>query len=97
MIVVKLELWPGGDASRSHEIGRTYINNVGGAGKRGDYDVRVMRKDYGPDTVSMRNVFADGKGIARKGHVSNYPRLSYNVWRLIVRALLSAFPEESQK
>lgn len=23
-----------------------------------------------------------------------YPRLSYNVWRLVARALLSAFPEE---
>lgn len=97
MLVLKLELWPGGDASRSREIGRTYINNVGGTDKRGDYDVRVMRKDYDPQTISMRDVFANGKGITRKGHVSNYPRLSYNVWRLIVRALLSAFPEESQK
>lgn len=97
MIVVKLELWPGGDERRKREIGTTYINNVGGTDKRGDYDVRVMRKDYDPCTISLRQVFGEGKGITRKGHVSNYPRLSYNVWRLITKALLSAFPEEKAK
>lgn len=97
MIVVKIELWPGGDASRSREIGRTYINNTGGSDSRGDYDVRVMRKDYDPQNISLRKVFGEGKGIARKGRVEKYPRLSYNVWRLIAKALLSAFPEEKVK
>jgi hypothetical protein len=96
MIVVKIELWPGGDAARSREIGRTYINNVTGkddlGGKRGDYDVRVMRKDC--IQTRPRDMFLNGKGILRTGHVSNYPRLTYNVWRLVIRALKSAFPEE---
>ena len=93
MIVVKLEMWPGGNPAKAREIGRTYINNVGGTEKRGDYDVRVCRKGHVDHHVK---VFREGKGIVRRGHVSNYPRLSYNVWRLIIRALRSAFPEEDK-
>lgn len=93
MIVIKLELWPGGDEHRKLEIGRTYINNIGGSDKKGDYNVRVMKK--GQEDTPINEVFRNQKGITRVGSVSNYPRLSYNVWRLIIRALKSAFPEES--
>jgi hypothetical protein len=31
---------------------------------------------------------------ARVGEVLDYPRLSYNVWRLVCRAVRSCFPEE---
>lgn len=93
MLVVKLELWPGGDASRKREIGRTYINNVGGSDKKGNYNVRVMKK--GQEDTPTHEVFRNQTGIVRVGSVANYPRLSYNVWRLIIRALKSAFPEES--
>lgn len=32
--------------------------------------------------------------VLRKGEVHAYPRLAYNIWRLVMRALRSAFPEE---
>lgn len=46
MIVVKIELWPGGleDHPRKAEIGRMYIANVGGNVERGEYDVAVCRR-----------------------------------------------------
>ena len=91
MIVVKIELWPLGNEDEKREIGRTYISNVGGTPTRGDYKVRVCRKgqfEYDPRKA------LEGRGFTRTGEVSNYPRKSYNVWRLILRALQSCFPEE---
>lgn len=85
MIVVKIELWPFGFESRKKEIGRMLIDNQGvnETGKRGDYRVRVLRK--GTDKV------------LREGEVHNYPRASYNIWRLVCRALKATFHEEKWK
>lgn len=112
MIVVKLELWPGGREDQAEEIGRTYIANVGGSQQRGDYAAAVCRRgtqDQPRELFMMAaedphlsahraehlRVAARGRPkAARTGHVGDYPRLSYNVWRLIIRALRSAFPEE---
>jgi hypothetical protein len=84
MIVIKIELWPYGFESGKKELGRMLIANQGGTHKRGDYGVRVLRK--GSETK-----------VLREGEVKNYPRLSYNIWRLIYRALKSTFPEEHGK
>lgn len=93
MIVVKVEMWPKGDESRAREIGRTYIFNAGGTLTSGNYEVRVSRRakvfKHEPRKV------LSGEGFARTGCVQNYPRLSYNIWRLVIRALKSAFPEEA--
>lgn len=90
MIVVNLEMWPGGDETKKRLIGRTYIYNCGGTDERGNYQVRVCKKGkYEP----TRDIIA-GKGCTRTGEVFDYPRLSYNVWRLIIRALKSCFTEE---
>lgn len=100
MIVVKIELWPMGVESSAREIGRTYIANDGhGTADRGDYNVAVCRRNT--DAVP-REIYPDGHPTnqpraARVGQVRDYPRLAYNVWRLIARALLAAFPEEVPK
>lgn len=91
MIIVKIEMWPEGDESKAREIGRTYISNVGGSLTRGDYAVRVCREgnfEYAPRATR------EGKGFLRTGRVESYPRASYNVWRLVSRALRACFPEE---
>lgn len=84
MIVVKLELHSAitGEVS---EIGRTVIYNTGEHTDPtlGNYGVAVCRRGS-----------TNWKKPQRSGTVSNYPRLSYNVWRLVARALRSAFPEE---
>lgn len=94
MIVVKLEMWPYGDESRKYDLGRTYIANVGGDAERGEYDAAVCRRGT---TAVPSPVDPDGPKPTRSSHVSNYPRLAYNVWRLIIRALLGAFPEEAAR
>lgn len=84
MIVVKIELWKWGNEDLAEEIGRTYIWNTGkGTQSTGDYEVAVCKKGS-----------VDRSKPLRTGSVTDYPRLSYNVWRLIIRALKSAFPEE---
>lgn len=89
MLVVKIELHSA-ITGKITEIGRTYIWNDGTVARndRGNYGVAVCKK--GRFTWPLTNAL-------RTGAVKDYPRLSYNVWRLIIRALLSAFPEEKAK
>jgi hypothetical protein len=91
MIVVKVELWPYGDRSKAKELGRTYIANVGGSLTRGNYEVAVCKKG-----TTECPLVSDKIKAARTGEIKNYPRLTYNMWRLIIRSLLSAFPEEKK-
>lgn len=107
MIAIKIELWPRGVEARAREIGRMYIANDGaGTPDRGDYKVAVCRR--GTNAVP-REIYDDGDRAmieatagaklpksARAGEVKDYPRLAYNVWRLIARAALAAFPEEDK-
>jgi hypothetical protein len=88
MIVVKIELHSA-NTLRTTQIGRMYIWNKGGGDhEHADYDVRVMNKGKLDGDPRLES------DICRSGEVTKYPRLSYNVWRLISRALRSAFPEE---
>lgn len=92
MIVVKIEL----HSAITHkitEIGRMYICNDGTCidPSKGNYDVYVNRK--GSKKIPNPLIKENPKYL-RKGKVLNYPRLSYNVWKLIARALKSVFPEE---
>lgn len=80
MLVVKIELHSA-NTGQTSEIGRMRIYNDGtGTKERGNYVVEVFRKST--------------KNVLRKSTVKDYPRLDYNVWRLVSRALRAAFPEE---
>ena len=89
MIVVKIELHSA-ITKRVTLIGKMIICNRGDQPdpKRGNYDVYVGNKKH----VDIDACII--KQPQRMGEVLDYPRLSYNVWRLIIRALKSAFPEE---
>jgi hypothetical protein len=94
VIVVTIDLVSAIHPSRSKELGRMYITNDGvGTAERSSYDVAVCRRG----TTTVPNpVDPLGPQPTRRGRVEDYPREAYNVWRLIARALLSAFPEESR-
>lgn len=85
MLVLKLEMHSA-ITGEVREIGRTVIYNKGGSHERGEYGVAVCRRG----STDYHNK------PTRVGEVLNYPRLSYNVWRLVIRSLLSAFPEETK-
>jgi hypothetical protein len=89
MIVVRVELH-GAVSKRVTLLGAMVIANDGSSqvAGRGNYDVRVARKT---DAADLGKALRDP---LRRGRVERYPRLSYNVWRLVLRALAAAFPEE---
>ncbi len=87
MIVVRVELWPKGWKGKPpHELMRMHITNDGtasdgsGDSPRGNYRVELFRKGC--------------KTILRTGHVEDFPRRSYHVGRLVLRALAACFSEE---
>jgi len=85
MIVVKVELHSA-ITGRVSEIARAEICNVGGTHEAGDYaaDFKWRNREFGSWL---------GKG--QRGAVKGYPRRTVNVWSLVIRALRSAFPEET--
>lgn len=89
MLVVRVELHSA-ITGKVTEIGRTYIYNVGGTTEVGEYEVKVAKEENFDE--GLRATLDDPM---REGEVKDYPRLDYNVWRLVSRALRSAFPEEN--
>lgn len=83
MLIIKIELLSA-ITGKTEELGRMHICNRGDSGRkdRGNYKVEVFKKG--------------SRTVMRTGNVENYARFSYNVWRLVLRALKSAFPEEKQ-
>jgi len=80
MIRVTVELIPWG-VGEPQKLGEMHIaNDATGTKERGNYYAKVYRKG--------------SRKVLRLGQVKDYPRLSYNMWRLVLRCLKSAFPEE---
>lgn len=106
MLTVKIELWPMGSEARAREIGRMYIANDGTTSiadpRFGDYRVAVCKRGttevprevYDPDDPDQAAYAKTKPKATRAARVRGYPRLAYNVWRLIARAVTGAFPEE---
>ena len=74
-IVVKLELWPGGDKERARTMGILIIANDGtGTASRGNYDYQLLGKQA-----------QDLKGSP--GQIKDYPKLRKHAWELVRRIL----------
>ncbi len=70
MLVVKVELWPGGDESQKKELGTAWISNDGtGTTVMGNYDYVV---------IGQRRILKHGRGKVR-----GFPRARKNVWDLL--------------
>lgn len=65
MLVVKLEVWPGGAVTRAKEIGRVFINNLNEDDQVGNYQVRADS-----DSVPYLNIPA----ISQEFIVENHDR-----------------------
>lgn len=87
MLRITVELLSARDHKR-YTLGVMDICNVscrGADSKRGDYEGRLYKKG--------ETTFRPVREI-RRGEVKDYPRLSYPVWRLVLRMLKSMYPEE---
>jgi hypothetical protein len=105
MLVLKLEMWPGGREEDRYELARTYLARVNNAkaeetgGARADYIMVVARRGATEVPIEIVGRPIDerlrrGPRPTRTGWVKGFPRKSYSVWRLVLRGLKSCFPEE---
>ena len=92
MLRVTIEL-VSANTGQTTKIGEMHIANRGtGTALLGNYAARVLRKNSWPkDRGALWN---QGKET-RTGIVSGYQRQAHAVWRLVLRALRSCYPEEN--
>lgn len=86
MIVVKVEMWPGGDESRAVEFGRMEIVNdetktLATSGVQGDYNVTIKGGSYG--------LVSRYKKVWKMTKVVGFDRNRFGVWHLVRKALQS--------
>lgn len=75
MILIKVELWPGGDANLKRDLGQALIYNDGrGTLESGDYQVRLYK-------------WGKSKSVWKTGSVKDFPRKRLGPWDLLYRAL----------
>lgn len=80
MIVVRIELWPGGSSIRKKHLGTAIIaNDATGNAYLGNY--RVWFSKRGDDKLDFRS------RAWRKGEVIGFPRRRLGAWDLLYRAL----------
>lgn len=78
MLVVTVDLWPGGDSTKAQRLGRaTLVNDGTGTVGRGNY---------------VACLFLAGAALTpwKRVEVCGFPRLTRNGWDLLFRALRKA-------
>lgn len=84
MLVVKIELWPGGVEEEAQPLGMMQIINDGtGSYGRGNYDTRILKWD--------------STGSWKEGRVEGFPRAKFSPWDLAFRALRSMIGYRNEK
>lgn len=84
MLVVKIELWPGGNPDKARLLTTARIHNDG------SHEDHPRRGNY---VVRLNGQGTNRSGLWRTGRVDNFPRLSYGPWELLRRALNAALKE----
>lgn len=80
MVVVKVELWPGGDESQARMIGvAKIVNDNTGDDRTGNYNVEL----------SHSGKYFGRPGVWKRGRVTDYPRM-LSPYNLVFAALKSA-------
>jgi hypothetical protein len=92
MIVVSVKLVSAIHPSRSKELARMDICNIGGA-DFGDTHGTYKIKTY----IGRSKEALDKRIVNRAGSVSDYPRLALHVWHLVAEALKSVNYQERPK
>ena len=77
MMVVSIEIWPGGDKSYGFEIGRMEVSNISNLAEVSDYHAHIVQRG-----ASSLNVSAMDKTVLVQGH----PRRN-GAWALVRRVL----------
>jgi len=79
MIVVRVELWPGGDGSKAKSLGLATITNDGkGIGKKQNYKVDLYSR-------------GDKPRLLRSGFLSEWNSSAVSAWKTVWEALKTVF------
>lgn len=91
MIVIKVELHSA-RTGRVTTLGQAIITNEGTNPdpRRGDYKLSIGRKQ----DAEAGNLRAIITRPSRTAEVKEFPRHSYTIWRMILRLLRAAYPED---
>lgn len=85
MIVVRVELWPGGDRSKAESLGEAVIINDGsGTQTQGNYHFALSKRGQ---TITDQ--------AWRDGQVQGFPRKRLGGWDLLCRVLNEAVGERN--
>lgn len=89
MIVIKIELWPGGCKDKAYEIGKmVLINDGNGTPTLGNYHVYLSKQRHKP---SKRTLTASWRT-----KLMGFPRRRLGVYHLIYQALRATVGEGKQ-
>lgn len=81
MIVIRMEMWPGGSPERKYLLGSAIIANDGtGTQTVGHYRVRIGRRGVDTPLKPFTKPW-------KTGVVTNFPRMRLGAWDLLYRAL----------
>ena len=83
MIHITIEMWPGGDKTKSKLLGEGYITNQGGTREVASYYVQLLKS---PEYAKPGN---EGQ-LWKDGNVSGFPRQRLGPWDLLLRSLLAS-------
>jgi hypothetical protein len=87
MIVIRLEMWPGGREENKYELGTGTITNVGtGTEERGQYRIQLLKCAR----------YAKTAGVWKRGVVLNFPRQRLGPWDLLLRCLIACCGDRSE-
>jgi hypothetical protein len=80
MLVIRVELWPGGDKARAREIANATVSNVSHLAGISDYDVRAAER--ASEVTGLSDVQA---GFPVRGHNRHQ-----SVWALVAKVAVGA-------
>jgi hypothetical protein len=81
MLIINVEIWPGGDKAMSKEIARMEIRNIS---MLADNSMLADDSDY--SYIISENPSSFSSGVFSQGTVGNHNRFQ-SVWRLIKKCL----------
>ena len=85
MLVIKVELWPGGEEEASQTVGiMQIVNDESGSYGKGNYDTRILKWEKINESW-------------KEGHGEGFPRAKLGHWDLVYRALGSMIGYRNDK
>ncbi len=98
VLVVRVELWPKGEADRKRELAVVAIANVGGDAEAGDYEFAVSHQAGGTYRASLdpHELLRNPRSAWKTGRIRGYAR-RYGAVRLVHWALREAFKQRGRR